>query len=646
MNNTEQQEWLITNGLGGYVSGSVAGANTRSYHGLLIASLEPPTDRYVLVADIEEKITIGGLDCYLQENRYFGKAAVENPPHLIYFSVADFPTWSYGKNDDWRLEKSIYMKQKSNTVMVRYKNVGKSLFALTLHPLYAFSNFMATFTENTKTDFYSEIDSNTIKTFAQYGTKPLFTAWNNGSFTEQRTWYKNIVLAEEKDRGYGSLCDYYQIGVLEQSLAPGEEIILAFSLEKPIEVKQLEIEVAKIIAERQKGSEGIKNGFYKNLLASSTQFLVHRNSTKSESVIAGYHWFADWGRDTMIAMRGLTIATGKKEISKSILLAFLGSLSEGMLPNRFPDYSGDEVEYNTIDATLWLFVSFFEYHQKFKDDAFAKKHLKVLKSILDKHLAGTRYNIHVTEEGFLYGGENGVQLTWMDAKVDGKVITPRIGCPVEINALWYNALKIYEFFCNRFDVPFDSKYAGVLSKLEGNFVKMFSNQAGTLYDVIVPGKTVDDSFRPNQLFAISLPYTLLNKTQQKKIFEAVKEKLYTPYGIRTLDINNPSFKEVYFGDQQHRDDAYHQGTVWPFLLYEYFSAELRIYGSSVARRKRVFKALEKIRDHFYSDAGIHCISEIFDGLNPKHGKGCIQQAWSVGAILKLYEDFNLAEFEI
>ncbi len=645
MNDTAQQEWLLTNGLGGYASGSVAGANTRSYHGLLIASLEPPTDRYVLVADIEEKISVNGIDCYLQGNRYLGEAAVENPPHLKDFSAADFPTWEYNNGADWSLEKSVFLEQKANSTIVSYRNTGVTALKLTLHPLYAYSNFMSAFKQTADTNFYSDIAKNNIKTFVKYGVKPLYTVWDDGVFTEERTWYKNVFLSEEKERGYGFVCDYYQLGIFEKQLGPGEEMLIGFSFDKPFGADKLTSKVQKI-KKAKKEVNKLSNGFYKDLLMSADQFLVDRYSTKSKSIIAGYHWFADWGRDTMIAMRGLTISTGKKEVSKSILKAFLGSLSEGMLPNRFPDYKGDEVEYNTIDATLWLFVSLFEYHQKFDDDAFPKKHFKTLKNILDTHLAGTRYNIHVTPEGFLYGGEEGTQLTWMDAKVDGKVITPRRGCPVEINALWFNALKIYEFFCIRFDVTFDSKYADVLGNLEKNFKKYFINKSGTLYDVILPEKSVDNSFRPNQLFAISLPFTLLSNKQQKKIFETIREKLYTPYGLRTLAMEDPNFKGTYFGDQQNRDDAYHQGTVWPFLLLEYFNAYFKIYGNSVARRKEVFQELKQLRDHFYSDAGLHCISEIFDGNEPKHGKGCIQQAWSVGAVLKLYEDFNLMELEV
>ena len=645
MNKDSNSEWLITNGLGGYASGSVTGINTRSYHGLLIASFEPPTDRCVLVADIEERISINGQDLFLQGNRYLGQQLPENLPFLKLFSADDHPTWNYGQQEKWNLEKTVYMPQKSNTVFVRYKNNGKSTFVLTLHPLYAYSNFMTAFKENEKTNFYSEINSNHLKTFAQHGAKPLFTSWNNGAFTSEKTWYKNIFLAEEQERGYGAVCDYYQLGVLEQVLLPGAEMTLCFSLDEQFSTTDLNKGIEAFIKIEKKVEKTVTSGFLKDLLHSGDQFAVDRFSTKSKSIIAGYHWFADWGRDTMIAMRGLTIVTGKKEVSKSILQTFLGSLSQGMLPNRFPDYKGDEVEYNTIDATLWLFISFYEYHQKFKDDAFAKKHLTKLRDVLDHHLAGTRYNIHVTEEGFLYGGQEGFQLTWMDAKVDGKVITPRIGCPVEINALWYNALKIYQYFSTYFDKEFESKYAKVLAAFEGNFTKMFTNETGTLYDVIVPGKSSDNSLRPNQLFAISLPFKLLDKKQQQQIFETVKEILYTPYGIRTLATDDPSFKGVYFGDQQHRDDAYHQGTVWPFLLLEYFNAYFNIYGDSVARRKEVFHQLKQLRDHFYMDAGLHCISEIFDGLNPEKGKGCIQQAWSVAAVTKLYLDFKLSDFQ-
>lgn len=640
-----EKEWLLTNGLGSYSSGTVGGPNTRSYHGLLISSLNPPTDRYLLVADIEEEITVNRESIYLQGNSYVGNQNAEKSSYFKSFSASDFPTWTYSDDKNWNLEKTLFMPQGVNAILVRYKNSGNTNIILTLHPLYSYGDFMSTFKEDSKFAFLSKIEDYSIETYAMPEAKPIYTVWSAGEFTEIRTWYKDILLAEERDRGYGSVCDYYQLGTLQKSLEPGEELILAFSSEEYVDTNDLGNEIKKIIVQKQQKYKGRKPSFYKDLLLSSEQFLVDRNSTESKSIIAGYHWFADWGRDTMIAMRGLTIATGKQEISKSILKSYLESLNKGMLPNRFPDYSGDVVEYNTIDATLWLFISLYDYYLKFADDEFIELQLDKLKGILDQHLAGTRYNIHVTEEGFLYGGEDGVQLTWMDAKVDEEVITPRIGCPVEINALWYNALKIYEFFCKKCTKEFGVEYAKVVSKLEKNFVKMFSNSSGTLYDVIIPGKSEDNSFRPNQIFAVSLPFTMLNKKQQKKIFEATREKLYTFYGLRTLAMEDPSFEGVYFGDQQHRDQAYHQGTVWPFLLHEYFLAYIKIYGDGLKQRKTIFNELEQLRFHFYNDAGIQCISEIFDGLNPEKGKGCIQQAWSVGAILKLYIDFNLGEFE-
>ncbi len=376
------------------------------------------------------------------------------------------------------------------------------------------------------------------------------------------------------------------------------------------------------------------------------RFLVHRTSTKSESIIAGYHWFTDWGRDTMISMRGLTIATGRKAISKSILTTFFKSIDQGMIPDRFPDNGDGTVEYNSMDATLWLFVATFEYHKKFGDTAFVKKHLKALKGILDAHINGTRYNIHVTKEGFLYGGQEGEQLTWMDAIVNGKVITPRMGCPVEVNALWYNALNIYQFFCLALEMQPNKEYRNIILKFESNFPKMFTNAEGTLYDVIVPGVSADNSFRPNQLFCLSLPFPLLDSAQQKTIFEAVTEKLLTPFGLRTLDTDNPNFKASYQGDQWSRDHAYHQGTVWPYLLYDYYCAFFRMYGVNIKNRRKVIADLTDLKVHFYEHEGLHCISEIFDGLEPNRGKGCIHQAWSVAALIKLYADYELFELDV
>ncbi len=640
------QEWLSTNGLGGYASSSVSGANTRHYHGLLIAAFKPPTDRKVLVAKVEERVFLNGKYDDLATNQYPNVIYPAGTRFLRKFRANPVPHWSYG-TETWKLEKRVSMVQGSNTTLIAYTNTGSTPYLLEVHPLYAYTDFHSSFKENAAFDFYTEFYPEHLKTYPIYGSPPVFTSWTGGNFLEARDWYRNVQLPKSQKRGLDSDCDYYRIGYLKKQLKPNEQIILCFSVADDIVTKDLknlwDLASKKVLIVPQKS----KLNFYKDLLIAGNQFLVNRESTQSESIIAGYHWFADWGRDTMISMRGITIATGRKAISKSILSTFFSSIDKGMIPDRFPDNGNEMVAYNSMDATLWLFIATYEYYLKFGDSGFIKKRMKALKDILEHHIAGTRYNIHVTEEGLLFGGQEGQQLTWMDAMVNGKVITPRMGCPVEINALWYNALRIYRFFSIALHGAVDRTYDELIEKFQMNFPKMFTNEQRTLYDVISPNGSPDNSFRPNQLFCISLPFTVLNPKQEKFIFEAVKTRLYTPFGMRTLAVDDPNFVGIYEGDQWSRDHAYHQGTVWPFLLYDYYHSFFRIYGKSQKNKKRVVGELAGLKDHFYNHNGLHCISEIFDGKEPSqgHGKGCIQQAWSVAALIKLYTDYGLFEFD-
>jgi|TARA_R110002020_G_scaffold398057_2_gene608074 predicted glycogen debranching enzyme len=644
LENLFKKEWLATNGLGGYASGAVNGANTRQYHGLLVAALEPPTDRTVVVAKIEERVLIDGQYHNISTNQYPKVIFPDGGKYLKNFDVDPSPTWQFA-DSDWDLRKNVQMISGSNTTVLTYTNNGNRPLVLELHPLYAYNDFHTTFHETPCYNFFTEFNNDHLKTYPEYGSNPVYTGWSAGHYFEARCWFKNIILSKGKARGLGSVCDYYRIGYLVHELQPGEDLILYFTIEENIVTEGIE----KTLSLNNKNSTGNKEnlvpGFFKDLMLSGEQFMVQRKSTNSMSIIAGYHWFTDWGRDTMIAMRGLTIATGKKELSKSILNTFFKSVDQGMIPDRFPDNAKDPVHYNTMDATLWLFVASYDYQKKFEDIAFVKDHIEILKNILDQHIAGARYNIHITEEGFIYGGECKVQLTWMDAIVGGKVITPRVGCPVEVNALWYNALKIYENFCEILNVDIESGYLELIAKFESNFTKFFINPQGTLFDVIIPGISQDNALRPNQIYCLSLPFGVLDNDQQRCIFEAVENKLYTPYGLRTLDPDSPEYKPNYEGNQWSRDHAYHQGTVWPFLLHEYFQAYFKIYGTSTENKKKVMLELEPLRKHFYQDNGIHCISEIFNGSEPQEGKGCIQQAWSVAAIIKLYIDFGLDKIE-
>lgn len=641
MSNSLNQEWIVTNFLGSYASGTVAGANTRKYHGLLVASLEPPTNRKVVVAKIEERVLFKDEYHDLSTNIYPDVQYPNGTQYLENFETLPFPLWKY-KNADWELEKSILMMQNSNTSLIKYCNKGGNSIILELHSLYSFTDFHITFQENTITDFYSEINANGMKTYPKYEAIPIFTRWTAGEFIEARSWYKNIQLPIEKERGLEYETDYYRLGYIKQELKPNESITILYSVDE----KVVDIDINLLFKEEEEKIKKNKNTFYNDLLKSGNQFIVNRKSTDSDSIIAGFHWFSDWGRDTMIAMRGLTIATGNKTISESILSTFFKYINQGMIPNRFPDNNEDKIEYNTIDASMWLFVTMYDYFHKFQDIDFIKEHITALKDILDWHINGTRYDIHVTPEGFLYGGQDGIQLTWMDAIVGAKVITPRIGCPVEINALWYNALKIYCEFCTVLKNDIDQKYLDIISHFEHNFKPYFLNPEGTLHDVIIPNGPTDTSFRPNQIYCLSLPFTLLNPVEQKCIFEAVKSKLHTSYGLRTLEKDNPQFIATYQGSQWDRDHAYHQGTVWPFLLSEYYTAFLKLYGDSVANKLQVIAELLPLKEHFYNTQGLHCISEIFDGNDPQEGKGTIQQAWSVAALIQLYTNYKLDEIDV
>ena len=446
----------------------------------------------------------------------------------------------------------------------------------------------------------------------------------------------------ENYRGLDFQEDAYAVGKITQLIPAGDSCFMLMTTDdsvlksNPVDLKKAAIK--RINALKPKKN---KNAFLADLCIAGDQVIVQRASTDSYTILAGYHWFTDWGRDTMIALRGLCIATGRQEVSQSILKTFFDNVDRGMLPNRFPDYDHDEVEYNTVDATLWLFVALYEYYQKFKDAEFVKKNMDHLSDILEHHFKGTRYNIHTTEEGFLWAGESGVQLTWMDAKVGDYVVTPREGCAVEIQALWYNALLIYQFFekelkhtCNANTL---AQSEAVSKKLKKNFVPYFYNENNYLNDVVIPNKSADKAIRPNQIFVLSLPFPLLNKTQQKQVFQNVKDYLYTPFGLRSLNVENEKFTPIYAGDQWHRDTAYHQGTVWSWLNGDYWLAYLKLNNFSAKAKATVLAEIEPLKAHFYEDNCIHGVSEIFDGEHPKAGRGTMQQAWSIGALIMVLD---------
>ena len=644
---TSSKEWLLTNGIGGYASTTINGGNTRRYHGLLVASKNPPTQRQVLVSGIEESISERRDTCIeISTNQYSGVVHPQGFQYMTSFARSPFPESTFQVGHQ-QLKKTVFMPYGSNTTIIEYQNTGSTSYKLKLTPFFVDRDYHSLYHQNDRHNYSYEQSSDILKIYPYYGAEPVYARFTEGEFIEARNWFNRLEYKREEYRGLDFQEDRYAIGYNRHYLAAGETMYVIFSTdremlnENPARLKKKELKRLKSLSSKIE----IKNQFFEDLLIAGNQFVVNRASTDSYTILAGYHWFTDWGRDTMIAMQGLTIAPGNKKESRSILNTFFSYLNQGMLPNRFPDNEGDEVEYNTVDATLWMFIALYEYYQKFGDKKFVKDNFSALTEIIEWHIKGTRFNIKANEEGLLSAGEGIAQLTWMDARVGDYVVTPRHGFPVEIQALWFNALKIYTFFSKELKLETGDKLldtsVSICKKLETNFKKYFVNDAGYLNDVIVPGKSADHALRPNQIYVISLPFSLVSKKQERKIFEVVQKELYTPLGLRTLNKTHPDFKSIYKGDQWHRDTAYHQGTVWPFLLGDYFLAQLKVYNNSKKVRKEVLAALEPLKKHFYENDCIHGISEIFDGLSPNEGRGTIQQAWSISGLLLTYLEGDL-----
>jgi len=462
----------------------------------------------------------------------------------------------------------------------------------------------------------------------------------DSEFIFQPDWYYNFSYELEKYRGLGFLEDLFCYGVFKKKIKSGDKFGIIISTDNPNEKDAQKLFFAEE-TRRKKLVSDADDEFVKILILAADQFIVKRKE-KLRTIIAGYHWFTDWGRDTMIALPGLTLSTGRFNDAKKILLAFAESINEGMIPNHFPD-NNETPEYNTVDASLWFFVAAKKYYDYTKNIKFIRKVIyPALEEIIDCYYKGTRYNIHVDKDGLLSAGEAGTQITWMDAKVGDWVVTPRNGKAVELNALWYNALLIYAELL----MLLNSEKVSEHFKLEARKVKrafartFWNKKKDYLYDVI-NGDKKDDSIRPNQIFAISLPYQLISNEKAMKVLEIVNEHLLTPVGLRSLSPSDPNYKSIYGGGQYERDGAYHQGTVWSWLLGPYIDALLKTNGESgKAEAKEI---IERFKPHL-SQAGIGTISEIFDGNEPHHPRGCIAQAWGIAEILRVVKEYELLKY--
>lgn len=623
------KEYLISNGIGGYASSTLSGAHTRRYHGLLVASFNPPTDRKVLVSKVEETAMGMGFNIQFSSNKYQDSVQPQGYNFVKDAIVQDNSVvLSYGTSE-LTLRKKIEMVQGENTTRITYTNLSDKEFTLKITPLFAYKDYHGMFRRDSFFDFYIERESEQLlKVYPHYGSQPYWIGFEKGRWQDDNFWVEGLAYEQERLRGFDYQEDLKCSGHLLMLLHPGESGSISFYTQKVLEMPALKN--PPVLTSKYPR-------FVKDLVQSANQFVVQRKSTQGSTILAGYHWFTDWGRDTMIAIRGVCIATGRQEEARSILRTFLQQVDRGMLPNRFPD-QGEALEYNTIDATLWMFIALYEYYQQFGDKEFIQETLPILEDILHWHKVGTRYNIHLTQEGLLYGGETGYQLTWMDARVGDYVVTPRIGCPVEINALWYNVLKIYNFFRAVLGLSPDGEIQTLAEQCGDSFNRYFINEDKYLNDVVTPGSESDASIRPNQVYALSLPFSPLPEFLKKDVLACIDEHLYTPYGLRTLNPAHPHFRPVYEGDSWNRDTAYHQGTVWPFLWGEYALGYLRLHDFSANACLEIWYKSAVLQAHFYNEGCIQGIAEIFDGLEPQTGKGCVQQAWSVGMMLRVFLD--------
>ncbi len=630
-------EWLETDGLGGFASGTTAGVRTRRYHALLLAATTPPTGRFVLV---------NGFDAWIDTpHGSFALSSQAYPPDITHpdgerrlenFSNDPWPRWQFRLEDGTCIEQEIFMRRGAPVTVLSWRlTEPREGVTLTVRPFLSGRDYHPLHHENPAFRFEAEVHEGVI-IWRPYPDIPSIIAFSNGAYTHQPDWYRNFLYAEERARGLDYTEDLATPGAFHWNLSQDEAVLILAaegqntdSLALADTSPQNSLQTLRV-TERQRRQQ-----FPSRLHRAADAYLVRRGAGKT--IVAGYPWFTDWGRDTFIALRGLCLATGKLDDARAILLEWAGAVSEGMLPNRFPD-SGETPEFNAVDASLWYIIAVHDFLQ-----AMTARRRKLLQSeqqtlyeaidaILSGYVKGTRYQIRVDTDGLIAAGVPGVQLTWMDARVDDRVITPRIGKPVEIQALWLNALSIAGAFSTKWQAPFTLGHK--------TFVERFWHaDEGRLYDVIDcdhRAGVVDATFRPNQIFAVGgLPLQLLPADRARRIVDAVEERLWTPLGLRSLAPGEPGYTPRCEGGVRERDSAYHQGTAWSWLLGAFVEAWVRVRGGAAAAKAEARTRFLDPLLHHLDQAGIDHISEIADGDPPYTPRGCPFQAWSVGEALRL-----------
>jgi predicted glycogen debranching enzyme len=634
---SRRREWLETNLMGSFACSTVSGMNTRRYHGLLTAATRPPVGRMLLLSKLEETLVAGNQRVDLGTNQYAGAVHPRGYQLMTRFRLDPFPVFTF-EWQDVRIEKSVFMVHESSTTVIEYRVVqapaGLSL-RLELRPLIAFRDYHGTTHENAGLNPAVQQTPGIASVAAYPGLPRLYLAHNASRVDARGFWYRRFFYAVEAERGLDAEEDLFNPLALHFPFGKTQPAIVIASVEPKTVSDAAALREAEISRrEKVAASAPVEDPLARRLALAANQFLARRG--EGYTVMAGYPWFTDWGRDTMITLPGLLHLNGYAEIVQGILREFARHVDQGLLPNRFPD-AGEAPEFNTVDATLWFFEAARAYLARTGDEAFVREQLYgVFKEIIDWHMRGTRYNIRMQEDGLLEAGQPGVQLTWMDAKVGDLVVTPRIGKPVEIQALWFNALKIMEDLASRFGDPeAANRYRANTSLVQETFNRVFWNtEANCLYDV-VGDDHADASVRPNQVFAVSLRHSMLNQERAAQILGVVERELLTPYGLRSLSPRDPHYKGRYEGNRFERDSAYHQGTVWPWLMGPYITAYCNVHDGSSEETRQHARELLKPLEAQMEKAGLGQVAEIYDGEEPRRARGCFAQAWSVGELLRV-----------
>jgi predicted glycogen debranching enzyme len=651
------KEWLITNGLGGYASSTVLGINTRKYHGLLVAALHPPGHRTVCLAKLDEEACLGSNNYPLGANEFHGKIFPEGYRLLREFSVAPFPTYAYSVQGV-EVTKTIFMPSGKNAVAVVYKVLNRSSpdLKFKIFPLLTFRDFHSVVDRRSNPLDLSQQQNGTEVKVTFNAQRATITAWaTEGAFIEKINWIDHLYYREEDRRGESNTDDCYQPGYFEIPVSPKQKaefaVITAASEDNreskenmevvgttPYDVeslfeRELEQRMNSLVAFYGSHKETPMSNWLSWILLATDTFIV-KGAGDRKSVIAGYFWFGPWGRDTFISLSGLTLVAGRFEDARKILLNFMENCRQGLIPNFLQDKSG-EPSYNTVDATLWYVNAVLQYLKYTGNFKFVQEQLwKSLKAIVDSHENGTTFGIRADTDGLL---AHGPRLTWMDAQVDGVAVTPRAGKAVEVQALWYNALRTMQLLANRFEEKsLAGKYDEMAARARASFNQKFWNdEKNCLFDVV--DVSADAALRPNQVIAVALDFTMLSSARSERVVDAVHHELLTPCGLRTLARSEPGYRGTYAGDRRSRDQAYHNGSVWPWLLGPFTTAFLKAKGHSDRMSKYALESfILPLTTRQIIQAGLGTINEVFDGDPPYAPGGCIAQAWSVAEPLRAY----------